>query len=204
MKEKILQLRSEGKSYNEIKKMLGCSKSTISFHCGIGQKDKNNKRVRLGRKKKMEIKKIENQSMDDKTWIGGLAELKVMAELTKQRFYVFNQVSGKAPFDLIAYKSNKLFKISVKGTYRKLIESTSNYEIQIGRVRSNKNKNVVHKFNNNECDFVAVYIFDLDTVCFINSNHIKSGRVMSLRKIRSKHGNADTFIIDELSQLKWE
>ena len=33
MKEKILKLRSEGKTYNEIEKMLGCSKSTISYHC---------------------------------------------------------------------------------------------------------------------------------------------------------------------------
>lgn len=33
MKEKILKLRKEGKTYNEIKKILGCAKSTISYHC---------------------------------------------------------------------------------------------------------------------------------------------------------------------------
>jgi len=38
MKEKILQLRSEGKSYNEIVAILGCSKGTVSYHCGKGQK----------------------------------------------------------------------------------------------------------------------------------------------------------------------
>lgn len=33
MKEKILKLRKEGLTYNEIKEKLGCSKSTISYHC---------------------------------------------------------------------------------------------------------------------------------------------------------------------------
>lgn len=37
MKEKILKLRSEGKSYNEIQKELGCSKGTISFHCSTDE-----------------------------------------------------------------------------------------------------------------------------------------------------------------------
>lgn len=33
LKNKIIVLRSEGKSYNEIKDELGCSKATISYHC---------------------------------------------------------------------------------------------------------------------------------------------------------------------------
>lgn len=41
MKEKILELHQAGKSYNEICKILGCSKSTVSYHCGEGQKNKN-------------------------------------------------------------------------------------------------------------------------------------------------------------------
>lgn len=39
-KEDILRLRAEGKSYNEIKNELGCSKGTIAYHCGEGQKPK--------------------------------------------------------------------------------------------------------------------------------------------------------------------
>lgn len=34
MKNKILKLRKEGKTYAEITSILGCSKSTISYHCG--------------------------------------------------------------------------------------------------------------------------------------------------------------------------
>ena len=33
LKEEILKLRREGKNYNEIVKILNCSKSTISYHC---------------------------------------------------------------------------------------------------------------------------------------------------------------------------
>lgn len=47
MKEKILELRALGWSYRKIEKELNCSKATISFHCGNGQKLKNaNRRVK--------------------------------------------------------------------------------------------------------------------------------------------------------------
>lgn len=48
-KEKILQLRKEGKSYREIQKIVGCSKGTISYHLGAGQKEKTNQRTKSQR-----------------------------------------------------------------------------------------------------------------------------------------------------------
>lgn len=33
LKERILELRNDGKNYKEISVLLGCSKSTVSFHC---------------------------------------------------------------------------------------------------------------------------------------------------------------------------
>tara|TARA_R110000744_G_scaffold190390_2_gene309534 strand:+ start:201 stop:953 length:753 start_codon:yes stop_codon:yes gene_type:complete len=53
---KIKTLRKKGLSYNEIKKKLKCSKGTISYHLGRGQKKKSYERTR-------EIKKEGN-----KTW----------------------------------------------------------------------------------------------------------------------------------------
>ena len=47
MKEKILALRSQGLTYDAIKKELGCAKSTIAYHCGEGQKEKG--RIRTAR-----------------------------------------------------------------------------------------------------------------------------------------------------------
>lgn len=35
MKKEILKLRGLGKTYSEISEILGCSKSTISHHCGV-------------------------------------------------------------------------------------------------------------------------------------------------------------------------
>lgn len=43
-KDIILQLRAEGKTYNEIKEITGASKGTISYHCGADQKEKTAKR----------------------------------------------------------------------------------------------------------------------------------------------------------------
>ena len=45
VKEKILTLRQEGHSYNSIKRETGVSKSTVSYHCGVGQKEKTISRM---------------------------------------------------------------------------------------------------------------------------------------------------------------
>lgn len=59
MKHKILKLREDGKTYNEIKKILGCSKGTISYHCGEGQKIKNSNRTKELRNKNAVLRKID-------------------------------------------------------------------------------------------------------------------------------------------------
>lgn len=55
VKEDILRLRAEGKSYNEIVQKLNCSKSTVSFHCGSGQKDKAYSRFLRNKERKNKI-----------------------------------------------------------------------------------------------------------------------------------------------------
>ena len=51
MKEHILRLHAEGKNYTQIKNELGCSKGTISYHLGAGQKLKTLERTRDRRSK---------------------------------------------------------------------------------------------------------------------------------------------------------
>ena len=46
LKEQILELRTKGLSYKQIVNELGCSKSTVTYHCGAGQVDKSNERQR--------------------------------------------------------------------------------------------------------------------------------------------------------------
>lgn len=59
MKDKILNLRKNGKSFNEISRILGCSKGTISYHCSEGQKEKTAIR-RNKRRENPLIRKLEN------------------------------------------------------------------------------------------------------------------------------------------------
>ena len=51
LSEGILRLRAEGKTYSEIQKELGCSKGTISYHLGMGQKESSLERGRYRRTK---------------------------------------------------------------------------------------------------------------------------------------------------------
>ena len=46
LSENIHRLRAAGLSYRQIQKELGCSKSSISYHLGVGQKAKNLQRTR--------------------------------------------------------------------------------------------------------------------------------------------------------------
>lgn len=50
MKEKILEFRNDGHSYNEICRKLGCSKSLVAYYCGVNQKEKSRKRKEKYRK----------------------------------------------------------------------------------------------------------------------------------------------------------
>jgi len=116
--------------------------------------------------------------MDIKTHISSIAEAKTIYELTRMEYHVFNQVTGKAPFDLIAYKNGEIFKISVKSILKK--NRYGKYEVQLKRVRSNKTCNTIYKFNNKECDILAVYIYEIDVLLFIKSSEINTGCALTL------------------------
>jgi transposase len=48
-KKEIIRLHKEGKSYREIQQILGCSKGTIAYHVGEGQKEKTRDRTNRNR-----------------------------------------------------------------------------------------------------------------------------------------------------------
>lgn len=66
MKEQILKLRNEGKSYNEIVNLLGCSKATVAYHCGKGQKEKTRARAKKRRSDLVITRKVDNFQYDRK------------------------------------------------------------------------------------------------------------------------------------------
>ena len=59
MKEQILKLRKDGKTYNEIISLLGCSKGLVSYYCGNGQKEKTRNRQRSNRKENCLLAKVD-------------------------------------------------------------------------------------------------------------------------------------------------
>lgn len=69
MKENILELRANGKSYNEISKILNCSKSTISYYCkNFTDNDKliiKNNKKRIGKKEYSNINEINKKTIID-------------------------------------------------------------------------------------------------------------------------------------------
>lgn len=61
MKDEILKLRKDGKSYKEISILLNCAKSTVIYHCGgDDQKNKSKLRTEKYRKNHCVINKVEN------------------------------------------------------------------------------------------------------------------------------------------------
>ena len=77
MKEKILRLHAEGKSYRQIEKELGCSRSTISYHCSKGQKEKTLKRTAKRRAERSVFeKKVDNFKYANKKVTNGVRDFK--------------------------------------------------------------------------------------------------------------------------------
>lgn len=69
MKEKILELRKLGFSYNEISKKLNCSKSTISYHCSKietnDEKIKNNVKLKNKKQEKTDSFLLQTDKIDE-------------------------------------------------------------------------------------------------------------------------------------------
>jgi 5-methylcytosine-specific restriction endonuclease McrA len=61
LKDKILELRSQGLSYNKIVEQLGCAKSTVAYYCNNTSKDKFKTSQNRRRKADPLKRKIEHQ-----------------------------------------------------------------------------------------------------------------------------------------------
>ncbi len=68
MKEKILKLRAEGKTYEEIHNILNCASSTVSYYCNPSVKEKSSIR---GRKRNKDLNHIFKRKKDNFQSIGG-------------------------------------------------------------------------------------------------------------------------------------
>lgn len=110
--------------------------------------------------------------MDDRTWLGNLAEIRVAAELLRERYEVFVGWGGKTSCDLIALKDGVLHRVQVKGTRTRSIGpkgTVGGYTVQLRSVRSNKTANVVKTFDAGVCDLLGIYIEPEDRVVILKA-----------------------------------
>lgn len=114
MKENILKLRKEGKSYNEIRNILGCSKGTISYHCSKMHGDDIIKSINLDIKNK-------RQKKDDSFLLPGEDVITKVIELRK-KLKTYKEISDelKLSKDSIS-KICRILNLDVKRKYGKII-----------------------------------------------------------------------------------
>lgn len=139
--------------------------------------------------------------MDDKTWMSAVSEAKVSADLAFNRFDVFNQETGKAPFDKVVHKDGKILRISVKSV---LSSKDGVHYVQLRSIRHNKTKNKIIHFDPESCDYVAVYLFELDKVCYLPSSEIGDRAEVNLRTEPTKFIAKDKrqWLIDDYLNIK--
>jgi len=115
---------------------------------------------------------------------GVLGEAKVMTYFIENGYITFIPFGGYCPFDLIIYKEEKLYRVSVKSTYRK----------QAKKWRVNVSQNTTklvdgkgiyyHKpFDSKTCDLLAVYIIPEDRVILFESNLIEGKTIVNIPEV---------------------
>lgn len=96
LKEKIFELRDLGKSYDQIVNELNCAKSTISYYCGDGQREKCRSRSRKSRKDNVLSHKIyrfkEQKQSDQKSCL--LKNQKILHILNLKRHNFLKNKNG--------------------------------------------------------------------------------------------------------------
>jgi CRISPR/Cas system Type II protein with McrA/HNH and RuvC-like nuclease domain len=126
MKEDILRLRAEGKTYNEIQDLLKCSKGTISYHCGKNQKDKAKKRQRKRRKENILLHKTENFRHRSKKYANeGIRKFQKRDNSVKksvnkviEKTFNWEDVIEKFSEDTVCYLSGEKINLLETGNYQ--------------------------------------------------------------------------------------
>lgn len=96
IKDKIIELRSLGFSYDKIVKEIGCSKGTVAYHCGPGQKEKYRTRRIKNRKNKHPLdRKIETFHRKYKPIKKKKSVNKKVSKIFYQKIIGFSKIKGR-------------------------------------------------------------------------------------------------------------
>jgi len=151
MKEHILKLRNEGKTYDEIQKLVGCSLSTISFHCKNDLKNeiKLIDGISLAEANCIKKLRLENYTFQ-KIWI------ELNKSVTKEKIRMFCNKNGLSYINRVNDEQIQEIKNTYKeiGSYKKVAkelgisyETVRNYieieELTKEELKSHRSKSVV-------------------------------------------------------------
>ena len=97
LKQDILKLRNDGKSYSYIQKELNCSKGTISYHCGEGQKEKTAHRRISNRAKQHPLHRKVDNFIRHHSPTGHIAKQtnRNVNKILYQKIAVFSRINSK-------------------------------------------------------------------------------------------------------------
>lgn len=147
LKENILKLRNEGKSYNEISKSLKCSKSNVSYYCkGYSiDKDKKIKKIKKNIKCVVCDKEIEVTLNSKKKCCSVECRMKYRIEYHKNRNYEYDKVKewrNNRKIKAIEYKGGKCIKCG----YDRCITALEFHHLEPNKKDFTISKNVNHSF----------------------------------------------------------
>jgi len=113
------------------------------------------------------------------TDLGRLGEAKVLAELTALGYYVFTDLSGKCPVDLIIWKDGVSKTVQVKSTDSKRYTS---WVVQLRSIRPNRSGNTIKLWDPSQVDYLAVYIHAENRVVLIESASITQTSALTIQE----------------------
>lgn len=122
---------------------------------------------------------------------GNVAELSVAAEIAKQGYPVFKEYGDLSRIDIITVIENKTYKIQVKhGISMPDVAGAVFFSLK----KSGPN-GYNFSYDKDVVDLFAVYIAEINKVCFIPWKTISSTHTVNIRYLKSKN--------NQKSSVKW-
>lgn len=124
--------------------------------------------------------------MIDVNYVKMLGETAVLHDLTKRQYIVYKSINDTNGVDFIV-DTGKLLKVQVKAI------STPNkygaYAVKLIKIRTNRTQNRVVPYKKGEIDIMAIYLVDINKICYFKFDDICNIQEISLRESSSKFAN---------------
>jgi len=110
---------------------------------------------------------------------GNLGEIKVAMYFIENGFQVFKPLFTDGPVDLMLLSPDgRALKVEVKSCSKR---NKDFYSVELRSIRSNKTKNVIHSFDKDFYDFLAVYLVEDDVVKIFKTSELDVKNSMRIK-----------------------